>query len=326
MRPQSINSNGLECPTDCPSGIENIAEFHGVSNLFTPSGANENPGALVGAAGEDRKEHDPSREGYARQARIARRKPLADWNRSRWAWKRAVKRDSRLSKTAKLVGITLCDDFAHHDTAYCCPFMETLGEATGDPERTLRRALADLEACGWIVRLKGRGRGRASRIVFCADAEAGAVIPENVTEMAAYRQLDDPENAQETRPRVAPISKSRRRSYRPKPAERAASSGRSHIEPKKTKGAGARGGGSPVRPVPWSRPVAPGSEAEREWEAWLAAKRMPGLQAVGRMVPGGWDMPSAWPPRSDDDERTRQAERFVAWLVAQVVPSREAAA
>lgn len=284
-------------------------------NPSDPPGAKENPGALAGATGANSKAHESADESYARRASIARRKPLGNWNRQRWAWKRAVKRDARLSKTAKLVAITLCDDFAHHETARCNPFVATLGEATGDPERTVRRALAEIEAAGWIARHKGRGRGRPSEITFTADRTAGAIIPDNVEELAAYRPTDTENPHSERVPPVAGQDTRRRNSDRPDAARKPVTSGRSHIEPKRTKDAGAREAG-PRRPVPWSRVVPFGSDGEREWQAWLVEKGLPPLAEIGRAMPEGWDMSRAWPPSAGDEAGTADALRFVSWLAA----------
>jgi hypothetical protein len=106
----------------------------------------------------------------------------ADWNRDRWAWKAAVKRDRRLSKTAVLLAVSLVDDLANSKTAHCRHGLMTMAALLGWSEQTVRRALAALRKAGWIDVEAGRGRGVRSRILFrrgdgTVPFDAAKVIP-----------------------------------------------------------------------------------------------------------------------------------------------------
>lgn len=113
---------------------------------------------------------------------------VADWQRNRWAWKRAVLADRRLADCAKLLATGLVGTFAHCETGRCNPSNETLAETLGKDVRNIRRAVAERRAAGWIDTRTGRGRG--ARIAFIFLTGGGSVPiadPRKVTEMATYR-------------------------------------------------------------------------------------------------------------------------------------------
>lgn len=104
------------------------------------------------------------------------RKPRS-WNRLRWDWQRLVLA-SDLSMTAKTLAACLVSQFAHHESAECRPGVEALAEALNTSADSVKRALRDLEAGGWIVRAEGRGRGNRLAIGFQFPArEKGADLP-----------------------------------------------------------------------------------------------------------------------------------------------------
>lgn len=91
---------------------------------------------------------------------------MDSWNSNRWTWKRAVRSDRRLSDSVKLLAVALCDEFAHHETGFCNPHMDTLAKSLGKDKRSIQRALTTLESAGWVSVKRAKGRGRASEICF----------------------------------------------------------------------------------------------------------------------------------------------------------------
>jgi hypothetical protein len=98
--------------------------------------------------------------------------PLADarkragFDRLRWDWAEAVSRAPDLSSLAKLLGYVLVAQFAHRETADCHPGWMLLAEATGASERTVRRAIADLERAGFLQRGPGGYSGVRVSLLF----------------------------------------------------------------------------------------------------------------------------------------------------------------
>ncbi|WP_212710202.1 helix-turn-helix domain-containing protein [Rhodobacter sp. JA431] len=85
-----------------------------------------------------------------------------------------MRRDAGLSDAAKVLAAALCDDFAHHETGFCNPSLETLAEAVGKSVRTVQRALAELRAAGWIEVSEAHGRGRCNEFGFLKGANPDA--------------------------------------------------------------------------------------------------------------------------------------------------------
>ena len=98
--------------------------------------------------------------------------PLADarkragFDRLRWDWAEAVSRAPDLSSLAKLLGYVLVAQFAHRETADCHPGWVLLAEATGASERTVRRAITDLERAGFLQRGPGGYSGVRVSLLF----------------------------------------------------------------------------------------------------------------------------------------------------------------
>ncbi|WP_310459358.1 helix-turn-helix domain-containing protein [Ruixingdingia sedimenti] len=300
----------------------------------------ENPGALAGATGADVDEENIRPDHSPKLSIVASGDGLrGEWSKVRWGWKRAVKRDARLSKTAKLIAVTLVDEFANHANGRCNPFIATLGEATGDPERTVQRALGDLEACGWIIRSKGNGRGRPSSITFTADSAKGAVAPPNVSEITARHTDNRDADMSKTVPPMAPI----RGAYRvPETAQKGVTSGGSHSEPRKNQKvrayarAPARGASPPDRIAaapahpPNGMPERPrltlaavahlGSDRERVWDEWLRRRGFPTLAELGVKSSDaegrGWEIPCRYPPTEHNAVESMMAHRWATWATA----------
>lgn len=122
---------------------------------------------------------------------------VSDWKNRRWAWKDALCRVTALSDGAKLLAVRWVDSFAHHETAFCNPSVETMAEALGKSGRSIQRAIAELQAAGWIRVDYAKGRGRTSKIVFLNGPRGEAFdTPEKVTRLAVHH-ADRPETVPE---------------------------------------------------------------------------------------------------------------------------------
>jgi hypothetical protein len=83
----------------------------------------------------------------------------------RTQWVHEVRKDSGLSRTTKLVALTLA---AHMDTSgLCWPSITTIAQGAGLKRRATILHLSKLEAAGYIRRRKGVGRGNTTRYEAC---------------------------------------------------------------------------------------------------------------------------------------------------------------
>jgi Helix-turn-helix domain len=76
-------------------------------------------------------------------------------------WRHAL-RESGLSPTAKSVGQHLAN-YMNNTTGYAWPSVDTLAGDSGWHRRTVQHALDELEAKGYMTRLKGGGRRHTTR-------------------------------------------------------------------------------------------------------------------------------------------------------------------
>lgn len=93
-----------------------------------------------------------------------------EWERARWGWLESVRRDIDLTTTARLLACILVMDYANRFTAECNPSYDELARVIGKSADTVKRAVQELEAQGWIIRDSGRGRGRKSGYGFLTRA------------------------------------------------------------------------------------------------------------------------------------------------------------
>lgn len=195
-------------------------------------------------------------------AEIAAR-AVADWKADRFLWNRLVRKDARVSDAAKLVATALCYDFAHHETGFCNPSVETIANAVGKSPRAVQRALAELRSLSWITIRHGHGRGNRNEILFMeGDGSLTFRASEKVTRMADHR----PEKVTAVAAKGARSVATPCTPYKDKPLQkpkaRETSSGIDATE----------------RPYPHLADVAaPGSDREAEWDAWLTGSLHLGL-------------------------------------------------
>ncbi|MEY9532172.1 helix-turn-helix domain-containing protein [Sinorhizobium fredii] len=100
--------------------------------------------------------------------------------------------DRRLSPTDFRVGYRL---FSYMDagTGDCYPRQGTIAADLGVTDRTVRNALANLRACGWLKieeRPLGKGRGKSNLYHF-QDATSGSTVPVNDTTTGSTFPVND---------------------------------------------------------------------------------------------------------------------------------------
>jgi hypothetical protein len=317
-------SRDLDCPTPSERPIENNGEIRHLSNRFHGA-KNENPGALAGASGAMDKASQLQPEDYTDAPDAARRIDRnGNWKLARNDWKRSIRRDVSLSYPARMVAWSLCDDFANHETGFCNPKVETLAHASGVSLRACQRALAELSDAGLICIAYAQGRGDRSEISFMSGhGEHALKSSERVTYMASR----DTENL----PEVAPIRPETMAYPKPKVvpliAGKGASSGTAYIRNNQTLNQKERAQGqasgshrksgridwtahdravaaAAAPPEAWTRPlhpIKPGSDAEADWNRWLAKNGHPTVaQVAPKNHAGEFGVPFRRPPNDDD--------------------------
>ena len=90
----------------------------------------------------------------------------APYNKLRFDWKKAVRKDTVLSRGAKLLATVLCDDYVNKRTGCCWPKNKTLALATDTTVRTVQRHLKELLEQSYLEKTKREGIRRTFRIHF----------------------------------------------------------------------------------------------------------------------------------------------------------------
>ena len=314
-------SRDLACPTpsDCP--IENNGEIRHLSNRFAGV-ENENPGALVGASGANVKALQLQPEDYTDTPAAARRVDQnGNWNRARWGWLKAITGDADLSPMARLLAHVLATQFSHHETAHCAPGTETLADALATSVDTIKRALRDLAAAGWLIKTEGRGRGNRSEIFFLGGNNVVPMICPKGPEASGH---DSPKAAQATTTKPekggnpAPLADHERATKKGADMRgKGSKSAPSYIkaDPKNIQRAG-QPSETPNLQRPSSRmdftnfdramtsekwdrplfPIKPDSDAVDDWDRWLAKRGHPSVAQIAPKNAGEWGLPFRRPP------------------------------
>jgi len=298
------------------SPIDIIGEIRGKANLL-PTDANENPGALAGASGANDKAQRLQAEQYTDAPAAARRVDQnGNWNRARWGWLKAITGDGDLSPMARLLAHVLATQFSHHETAHCAPGTDTLADALCTSADTIKRALRDLTAAGWLIRTEGRGRGNRSEIFFLGGNNVVPMICPKGPEASGHdrpKAVQAPTTKHEKGGNPAPVYDRERATQ--KGADMRGKGGKTALSYIKADPKNIQRAGQPPEPLFFNRPVVKidrGSHNEESWNAWLAKGRWPNLTALDQRFDQGWRVPFRVPPRADDQLETRIAEKWAS--------------
>ena len=225
---------------------------------------------------------------------------------NRFEWLKAVLQVKELNSSSQVVAAALSVQFANDETGQINPAMKTLAEYLKMALSTVKRAIKELVAAGWLSRTEGRGAGNRTRYtllsprkivpfrpkkkgshVGLAGQQKGSSLPQKgVTDGLSYK-----EQSKEQKARLAP-------------------------SPDLPNG-GQSGEG--LRFVPGG-----GGYFEREWDDALRAYGLPSLH---RSLPQvihegrrGYELPELCPARRGTQLRDQQVE-----LVRQLIKAHHSA-
>jgi hypothetical protein len=221
------------------------------------------------------------------------------WAKDRWQWIGDVLAAPDLSHTAKLIGVALAQGFANHETAECRPGLKALMAAVSISRATVLRALADLQAAGWLEKRGGNAPGRLAAYGFLFPQQVSSLRPEQVSSLRPEQV--SPVSATGLNPEISPCTP-----YKDKPHM-------NHRAREQTPRQAIRGLPQPQCPTTL---ILPGSVAAERWNDWLAANGFPGLDRIGFKVEGSYRMPLAGAPSrgEGDTPAARLALRWADWL------------
>ena len=226
---------------------------------------------------------------------------------NRFEWIKAVLR-SDVSDRARTLATALALEFFNDATGQLNPYVPTLAGYLQRSSDTVKRAVAELEAAGWLVRSVGRGRGNSTNYVM--------VSPGNVVPMRPVTTTQDEPKRVQKPTRVA-------RAKGGKPARKRGQTCTSHIRKEQSseqRGRAKAPAGLPAtaghaRPSPHlTAPVSPGSWQAGEWDRWLADRRLPCLSMLRALqIDGTFVLPWSRPPTSGDQTGEGIALRVIEW-------------
>jgi hypothetical protein len=236
---------------------------------------------------------------------------------------------------ARLLASVLTTQFSHHETAHCAPGTATLADALCTSVDTIKRALRDLAAAGWLIRTEGRGRGNRSEIVFLGGNNVVPMICPKGPETSGHARPNAsqaPSKGHEKGGNSAPVYN--RNQAAKKGADMRGKGGKSALsyikdDPKNIQRAGKpsetpvsqRPSGRPdysaydraTAPGKWERPLHPipsdGYRAEA-WDDWLSRHGFPSLSQIAQKTPAGeFLVPFTMPPYNDDPNMENKIAR-----------------
>lgn len=201
-----------------------------------------------------------------------------------------------LTPMARLVAVAMAQGFANHETAECRPGLAALVRKVASSRATVLRALADLQAAGWLERRGGEAPGKAAAYAFKTPQRVSSVTPERVSSVTPERVSSV--SATGLIPEKSPCTP-----YKDKPQL-------NHTAPLHPRAA--------IRGLPqpqcMTAIVAPDTWAAEKWDEWLAAEGFPPLSKIGHRVQGGWRMPITVAPQKSEKVPYGIARRWAEWL------------
>lgn len=233
-----------------------------------------------------------------------------------------MRRDAGLSDAAKVLAAALCDDFAHHETGFCNPALDTLAEAVGKSVRTVQRAIAELREAGWIEVAAALGRGQRNEFLFLKGDNPDAFsVSERVTNLTRQAPEKVTNLTRQTPERVTTLThdepervsiltrKGDNPDIPPTPPNK--------DKPTNNQKARAQGDEPGDNRQPQQRAVVHYGHRLEAWNAWLAAngisQRVQDIAEKASDRDGiGFDWTYRMPPAPGDAVETRVTLRFVS--------------
>ena len=138
---------------------------------------------------------------------------------NRFEWLKAVLQVKELNSSSQVVAAALSVQFANDETGQINPAMKTLAEYLKMALSTVKRAIKELAAAGWLARTEGRGAGNRTRYtrrapyrivpfrpkkkgahVGLSDRQKGSSLPQK----GVAHELSYTEQSKEQKARLAP--------------------------------------------------------------------------------------------------------------------------
>lgn len=211
---------------------------------------------------------------------------------NRFEWLKAVLQVKELNSSAQVVAAALSVQFANDDTGQINPAMKTLADYLKMALSTVKRAIKELVASGWLSRTEGRGAGNRTHYTL---RSPHSIVPFRPTKKGAQAGLSDQKKGSS----VPQKEVTHGLSYKEQSKEQKTRLAPSPDLPN------SRQSGEALRFVPGS-----GGYFEREWDDALRAY---GLPSLNRSLPQivhegrkGYALPDLCPARRESSLRDQQ--------------------
>ena len=225
---------------------------------------------------------------------------------NRFEWLKAVLQVKALNSSSQVVAAALSVQFANDETGQINPAMKTLAEYLKMALSTVKRAIKELVAAGWLSRTEGRGAGNRTRYTLRSPYR---IVPFRPKRKGAHVGLSDQEKGSS----VPQKGGSRGLSYKEQSKEQKARLAPSPDLPN------GRQSGEALRFVPGG-----GGYFEREWDDALRAYGLPSLhRSLPQVIHEGrrcYQLPDLCPARRGTELRDQQIE-----LVRQLIEAHRSA-
>lgn len=213
---------------------------------------------------------------------------------------------SDLSDRAMRIANALALLYVNRETGQCNPSRKTLAERLRISEDTVKRAVRELEAAGWIVRIAGRWRGSPSSVQFVMPSGNVVALAPRAASGHAERGVQTPVKGGQSR---TPMQSGKGgKSAR----ERGANLHPPYMNPK----------GEPLtresgrdRPAPHRiARVELGSDEQAAWDRWTCSLGLPPLADLAPLHRDGAAWPTTRTPPTDRASfEWTLAERVIRW-------------
>lgn len=239
----------------------------------------------------------------------------------RHEWAAAVRKCADLNATARLVAMVLALDFANSDTGQCNPSQNTLADHLGVSVDTIRRALRDLKAAGFLATRPGRWRGATASYELLSPGKVVAMTPATAPTRRDGKAATGADHARKGGQSCIP----NRQGKGGKSARKGVQICTGHIkklEPSMNKGA------RPSDACPVGRLVVVPDEGHGAyaWASWLRKGGWPTLDQIGirsgAATGAGWVLPAPMPPADGDDLGRSIAQKYLDWAVGRMTDAR----
>lgn len=202
-------------------------------------------------------------------------------------WIEALCRDEKLSLLGKVLGTLLATKYVHSTKGVAWPSISTLAEDLNKSEKSISRAVRDLENCGWFEVSRGKGKCNTSTYRPCVE------------------KIVQPEDEARKADKSVPFTDAKRGHFRPENRKDLSGKTRQECPPTpeshQFKNQGRKGPPISLIFIPKTD-----SFVIKKWDEWLQNNSLPPLSEcspdTSRSGAEGYSMPHRWPPATSEDE------------------------